>query len=78
MVKSLAAFAIFTLLGTAVIALPGVAPKVEARETLALAKGDRLDVRPTIGIAQSRFGQPLRLGVSRTQMDNRVFKRLVW
>jgi hypothetical protein len=45
MVKSLAAFAIFSLLGTTVIALPGLAPKVEARETIALAKGDRLDVR---------------------------------
>jgi hypothetical protein len=50
MVKSLAAFAIFSLLGAAVIALPGFAPEVEARETLALAKGDRLDVRPIIEI----------------------------
>jgi hypothetical protein len=49
MLKSLAAFAILTFLGIAVIALPGFAPKVEARETPALAKGDRLDVRPTIG-----------------------------
>ena len=29
-----------------VIALPGFAPQVEARETVALAKADRLDIRP--------------------------------
>ena len=45
MLKSLAAFAIFALLGTAVIALPGFAPKVHASETIALAKGDRQPVR---------------------------------
>jgi hypothetical protein len=54
MVKSLAAFAIFSLLGAAVIALPGFAPKVEARESPALAKGDRLDVRPIIGICSKQ------------------------
>ena len=54
MVKSLAAFAIFSLLGAAVIALPGFAPKVEAREAPALAKGDRLDVRPLIGICSTQ------------------------
>jgi hypothetical protein len=41
MLKSFTAFAIFSLLGAAVIALPGFAPKVEASETIALAKGDR-------------------------------------
>jgi hypothetical protein len=45
MVKSLAALAIFALLGTSVIALPGFAPQVEANETVALAKADRLPVR---------------------------------
>jgi hypothetical protein len=45
MIKSLTALAIFAVLGTSVIALPGFAPKVEASETAALAKGDRLDVR---------------------------------
>ena len=54
MLKSLAAFAILTFLGIAVIALPGFAPKVEARETPALAKGDRLDVRPIIGICSKQ------------------------
>jgi hypothetical protein len=42
MIKSLTALAIFSLLGVAVIALPGFAPKLEAREASALAKGDRL------------------------------------
>ena len=45
MIKSLTGLAIFGLLGTAVVALPGFAPRVEARETVALAKADRLDVR---------------------------------
>ena len=46
MIKSLAALAIFALLGASVIALPGFAPSVEARETGALAKADLLDIRP--------------------------------
>jgi hypothetical protein len=46
MIKSLAALAVFGLLGTAVILLPEVAPPAQARESVALPKGDRLDVRP--------------------------------
>jgi hypothetical protein len=46
MIKSLTALAIFGLLGAVVVALPGFAPQVEAREGVALAKGDRLDIRP--------------------------------
>jgi hypothetical protein len=45
MIKSLAALAIFGLMGAAVVALPGFAPQVEAREPIALAKGGRLDIR---------------------------------
>ena len=45
MVKSFAALMIFALLGAAVIALPGFAPKVEASEAAVLAKADRLQVR---------------------------------
>jgi len=44
MIKSLAALAILGLLATAVVALP--APRVEAGETVALAKADRLEIRP--------------------------------
>jgi len=47
MVKSLSALAIFALLGTSVIALPGFAPKMEAGEVAVLAKGDRLEIRAT-------------------------------
>ncbi len=47
MVKSLAAFTIFAMLGVSVIALPGFAPKVEASEATVLAKADRLEVRKT-------------------------------
>ena len=45
MVKSLTAVAVLALLGTSLIALPGFAPKVEASESYALAKGDQLQVR---------------------------------
>jgi hypothetical protein len=45
MVKSLTALAIFALLGASVVALPGFAPEVAASETVALVKGDRLDIR---------------------------------
>jgi hypothetical protein len=48
MIKSLSALAIFSLLGAAVIVLPGFAPQVEAGETVALAKADRLDIRPVV------------------------------
>ena len=44
MLKSLSALAIFGFLGAVVIALPGFAPQVEASETVALAKGDRLAI----------------------------------
>ena len=47
MIKSLSALSIFLLLGAAVIALPAFAPKAEADEVSALAKGDRLQVRAT-------------------------------
>jgi hypothetical protein len=46
MIKSFAALAIFAILGTSVIALPGFAPEVKAGETVALAKTDRLELRP--------------------------------
>jgi hypothetical protein len=46
MIKSLAALAIFALLGGSLAALPGVAPRVHANQTAALAKGDRLAIRP--------------------------------
>ncbi|MFL6808231.1 MAG: hypothetical protein ACJ8FD_04395 [Bradyrhizobium canariense] len=46
MMKSLIAFAIFALLGVSVMLLPGFAPQVKARETVALAKADRLASHP--------------------------------
>jgi hypothetical protein len=45
MVKSLSALAIFSLLGASLMALPGIAYTVQAREVAVLAKGDRLQVR---------------------------------
>ena len=46
MIKPFAAFAVFAVLGASVVALPWFAPKVEASEAVALAKADRLTVRP--------------------------------
>jgi len=45
MFKSLSALAIFWLLAASVIALPALAPSVEAGEVTALAKGNRLEIR---------------------------------
>jgi hypothetical protein len=45
MIKSLAALAIFGLLGAAVVALPGFAPRLEAKEVVALAKRDRQPIQ---------------------------------
>lgn len=56
MVKSLTSFGIFALLGASIIALPGFAPKVEASDTFALAKGDRLHVRsPAVDCSQQTW-----------------------
>jgi hypothetical protein len=45
MVKSLSAPAILLLLGATVVALPGFAPSVEARESAVLAEADRLSAQ---------------------------------
>ncbi|MBW5433250.1 hypothetical protein FXB41_00155 [Bradyrhizobium canariense] len=54
MMKSLIAFAMFALLGVSVMVLPGFAPQVKARETVALAKADRLASHP---VARNCLGQ---------------------
>ncbi|EHR01776.1 hypothetical protein [Bradyrhizobium sp. WSM471] len=54
MMKSLIAFAMFALLGVSVMVLPGFAPQVKARETVALAKADRLASHP---VASNCLGQ---------------------
>jgi hypothetical protein len=54
MIKSAAAFVIFTGLGAAVIALPWFAPQAKASEPVVLAKADRLAVRP---LSQDCFKQ---------------------
>jgi hypothetical protein len=46
MIRSLAALAILAFLGAAVVALRAFAPQANASETVALAKADRLDIRP--------------------------------
>jgi len=46
MIKALSAIAFAALIATALTILPGFAPTVEASVPQALAKGDRLDIRP--------------------------------
>jgi hypothetical protein len=46
MIKALSAIAIAAFMAAALTILPGFAPQVEASVPVALAKGDRLDVRP--------------------------------
>ena len=46
MIKALSAIAIAALIAAALTILPGFAPTVEASVPQALAKGDRLDIRP--------------------------------
>jgi hypothetical protein len=47
MIKALSAIAIAAFVAAALTVLPGFAPQVEASEPQALAKADRLDIRPT-------------------------------
>jgi hypothetical protein len=46
MIKALSAIAIAAFVAAALTVLPGFAPQVEASEPQALAKADRLDIRP--------------------------------
>ena len=46
MIKTLSAIAVAALIAATLTVLPGFAPAVEASVPVALAKGDRLDVRP--------------------------------
>jgi hypothetical protein len=47
MIKAVSAIAIAALVAAALALLPGFAPEVEASVPHALAKADRLDIRPT-------------------------------
>jgi hypothetical protein len=46
MIKALSAIAIAAFIAAALTVLPGFAPQVEASVPVALAKGDRLDIKP--------------------------------
>jgi hypothetical protein len=46
MIKAISAVAVAACIAAALTILPGFAPQVEASVPQALAKGDRLDVRP--------------------------------
>ncbi|MEW6644370.1 MAG: hypothetical protein AB1586_27975 [Pseudomonadota bacterium] len=46
MIKTLSAIAAAAFITAALTLLPGFAPQVEASVPVALAKGDRLDIRP--------------------------------
>jgi hypothetical protein len=46
MIKTLSAIGVAAFIAAALTVLPGFAPQVEASVPVALAKGDRLDIRP--------------------------------
>jgi hypothetical protein len=46
MIKAVSAIAVAAFVAAALSILPGFAPQVEANVPQALAKGDRLDIRP--------------------------------
>ena len=46
MIKALSAIAVAAFIAAALTVLPGFAPSVEASVPVALAKGDRLDIKP--------------------------------
>jgi hypothetical protein len=46
MIKAISAVAVAAFVAAAFTILPGFAPQVEASVPVALAKGDRLDIRP--------------------------------
>ena len=46
MIKALSAIAVAAFIAAALTVLPGFAPQVEASTPQALAKSDRLDIRP--------------------------------
>jgi hypothetical protein len=56
-IKAISAIAIAGYIAAALTVLPGFAPKVEASTPQALAKGDRLDVRP-VGLDCSQQAWP--------------------
>jgi hypothetical protein len=57
MIKAISAVAIAAFIAAALTILPGFAPQVEASVPQALAKGDRLDVRP-VGASCSQQAWP--------------------
>jgi len=71
MFKSCSALAIFALLGTSVVALPALAPKVEASEAAVLAKADRLAVRASSLDCASQVWPHLTAPCLRTAGDGR-------
>jgi hypothetical protein len=54
MIKSIAALAVFALLGASVIVLPGFVPAVKAGEGVAFPKADRLASPPVAGNCASQ------------------------
>jgi hypothetical protein len=57
MIKTLSAIAVAAFIASALTVLPGFAPQVEASVPVALAKGDRLDIR-TVGANCSQQAWP--------------------
>jgi hypothetical protein len=80
MIKAFSAIAIAAFVAAALTILPGFAPQVEASVPQALAKGDRLDIRP-IGRDCSQQAWPnfevscLRVAGSRSLSSNTLIRQ---
>jgi hypothetical protein len=61
MIKALSAVAVAAFIATALTVLPGFAPQVEASVPVALAKGDRLDIKQVAATARRMPGRILKL-----------------
>ena len=78
MIKALSAVAVAAFVAAALTVLPGLAPQVEAGVPQALAKSDRLDVRP-IGRDCSEQAWPnFEASCLHTAKPGRQFGRRAW
>ena len=78
MFKSFSALAAVVLLGALVIALPVLAPKVEASEAAALAKRDRLHIKEAVLMCSSQVWPDIAASCLRSNDAKKILQaRLV-
>jgi hypothetical protein len=75
MLKSFSALAVFALLGVSLIALPALAPKVEAGESAVVAKGDRLQMKVSVLNCANEVWPQVAARCLRSAEGSKVLKR---